>query len=75
MVTTPESTPVTMPLVPMVATAVLPLLHTPPLTELLKVVVASSQSTKTPDIVPDTGAGLTVTVCVLCAVPQLLLTE
>ncbi len=49
----PEATPVTIPLVPTVATAVLLLLHAPPVVASAKVVVSSGQT----DAVPVIAAG------------------
>ena len=74
MVAVPAVTPVTIPDVPIVATAVLLLLHTPPVVVLLNVVVEVAQTIAVPVIVPATGSGLTVTFTVVVAVPQLLVT-
>ena len=70
----PAVTPVTIPDMPIVATAVLLLLHTPPVVVLLNVIVAVAQTIAVPVIVPATGNGLTVTFTVVVAVPQLLVT-
>ncbi len=53
----------------MVATEVLLLLHVPPGTELVKVVVAPVQAEKVPEMLP--GVGFTVTVKVLAVPTQL----
>ena len=50
MVALPAATPVTTPVEPTVATAVLPLLHVPPPVELLKGVVNPAQTTAVPVI-------------------------
>ena len=71
----PDATPVTTPVVPIVAVAVVLLLHTPP-------VVTSANDVKLPAhtvCVPVmaagvAGNGLTVTMCVAATVPQLLVT-
>ena len=63
-----------MPDVPIVATAVLLLVHAPPVVVLLNDVVAVAQTIAVPVIVPATGSGLTVTSIVAVAVPQLLVT-
>ena len=74
MVAVPAVTPVTIPDMPIVATAVLLLLHVPPVVVLLNVVVAVAQTIAVPVMVPATGSGLTVTSIVAVAVPQLLVT-
>ena len=59
----PADTPVNVPVVPsMVATAGLPLVHTPPVTVLLNVDDSPTHTPATP-VIAD-GTGLTVTVCV-----------
>ena len=64
MVVTPAATPVTMPLeVPMEAVAAFALLHAPPPTRSVKVVVAPVQTLTAPDIVD--GERLTVTGAVM----------
>ena len=63
-----------MPDVPIVATAVLLLVHAPPVVVLLNDVVAVAQTIAVPVIVPATGSGLTVTFTVVVTVPQLLVT-
>ena len=58
----PADTPVTTPVeLLIVATAVLLLLHTPPLELLLKVVVLPTQVLELPVIGPNTGLAFTVT--------------
>ena len=77
MVALPAETPVTAPLAVTVATAVLLLLHTPPLTasEKLAVPPPAHMVNGPPVIVPGTGSGLTVTGTFATAVPQLFVTE
>ena len=58
-----------------IATLVLLLPHTPPLIALLNVVDEPTHSDVAPVIVPATGNGLTVTICVSTAVPQPFVTE
>jgi hypothetical protein len=58
----------------MVATDVLPLVHTPPVTALLNVVVAPAHTVAVPVIEPADGAALTVTAAMVVAVPQSLVT-
>jgi hypothetical protein len=53
-----------------VALAVLLLLHVPPLTLSVSVIVAPSHTLEDPDIVPATGSGLTVIMVVVAAAPQ-----
>jgi hypothetical protein len=61
MVVVPASTPFTMPVEePMLATEVLLLVHTPPLTASVNVIVADSQTLVAPLMLPAFGAGLTV---------------
>jgi hypothetical protein len=73
-VAVPADTPVTTPLVLTVAIPEAPVLHVPPLTELLNVVVLPAQTVAMPVIAPASGSGLTVTICVVTAVPQLFVT-
>jgi hypothetical protein len=61
MVAVPALTPLTTPPDDMVALAVLLLLHEPPDTASLKVIVAASQTADEPDMVPAEGAALIVT--------------
>jgi len=49
--------------------------HAPPDTELLKVVVEDAHNTAVPEIDPTDGSGFTVTIVVVCAVPQPFVTE
>jgi hypothetical protein len=73
MVAVPALTPVTTPADDTVALAV-PLLHDPPVTVLLSVIVAASQTFVEPEIVPAFGSGLMVMTVVAYAVPQPLVT-
>ena len=57
----PAVTPVTMPEVPTVATAVLLLAHVPPLTVLERDVVSPEQTLDEPEMVPAEGAAFMVT--------------
>jgi len=75
MVAVPAATPVTIPVPLMIATLVLPLLHTPPVVSLLNVVVAVAHSTVVPVIVPALGIAFTVIICEVAVVLQLLVTE
>ena len=50
------------------------LLHTPPAAASVSDVLAPTQTTGVPVIVPASGNPLTVTTCVAAAVPQLLVT-
>ena len=74
MVAVPADMPVTTPVLPIVATPELLLLHTPPALALLNVIVDASQTVVVPVIVPAFGNGLTVTTAVVLATPQLLVT-
>ena len=69
----PADTPLTLPLPSTVAIAVLLLLQLPPLTPSVKAVLALTQTVVVPLIVPALGNGLTATLVVAIAVPQLLL--
>ena len=75
MVVVPALTPVTAPVLPTVAIAVLLLLHTPPVVASLNVVVAPEHTDFVPVTVPADGMEPKVTVAVADAVPQLLVTE
>ncbi len=57
-------------MLPIVALAVTLLVHVPPVTVLLNVVVEPIQTVAVPVIVPALGANDTVTVFVAAAVPQ-----
>ena len=70
----PAAMPVTIPVVPTVARAVLLLDHTPPPVALLRAVLDPAQTVVVPVIEPALGSGLTVTAVVALAVPQLLVT-
>ena len=74
MIDVPADTPVTIPPVLMVATPVDTELQVPPEATSLNVVVAPAQTVVVPVIVPATGNGLTDTVVVATAVPQLFVT-
>lgn len=74
-VAVPAATPVTTPEGLMVAMAVLPELHEPPVTELTKVNDSPGQTRKPPDKVPALAPLLTVTARVAIADPQLLVTR
>ena len=69
----PAATPVTIPVVPILAFALL-VLHVPPVTVSVMVVVAPVHTVDAPEIAPAFGAGLTVIVLVAVAVPQPLVT-
>ena len=69
----PAATPVTIPVVPILAFALL-VLHVPPVTVSVIVVAAPTHTVEEPDITPAFGAGLTVIVLVEVAVPQPLVT-
>jgi hypothetical protein len=56
----PAVTPVTMPVLPTVASAVLVLLHTPPGAASVSVIDESAHTLPAPEMVPATGSGLTV---------------
>ena len=62
--------PVTVPVLPTVATAVLLLAHVPPITVLLSAVVLPVHTVAVPLSVPADGAALTVTTLVAALVPQ-----
>ena len=64
MVVVPAVKPLTIPLVPIVATAVLLLLHTPPVVVSISVVVPPAHKLRGPPIEPTIGSGLTVTIAV-----------
>jgi hypothetical protein len=70
----PAAMPVTTPLVLTVAIPAAPVLQVPPLAKLLNEVVLPAQIVAVPVIVPASGSGLTVTICVATAVPQLFVT-
>lgn len=67
----PEVTPNTTPDAFIEATLVLLLLHVPPVTAFVSVVLLPVQTTELPEIVPAVTGLLTTTVCVANAVPQL----
>ena len=66
--------PVTIPVVPTVATAGFELLQTPPGAASVRVVVLAAHTVVAPDMVPASGAGFTVTSIVAADDPQLLVT-
>ena len=66
--------PATLPEASTVPTDEVTLLHAPPAAASVKAVCAPAQTTGVPVIVPAFGSGLTVTICVAAAVPQLLVT-
>ena len=70
----PELTPLTMPVLPTVATDVAVLLHTPLPAASLNVVVDPAHTFRVPVIAPATGNELTVTIAVAATVPQPLVT-
>ena len=74
MVAVPAATPVTVPVLPTVATVVAVLLQAPPVVASLNPVVAPAQTIAVPVIVPADGSGLTVTTLVAAVVPQPLVT-
>jgi len=61
MVAVPADTPLTTPVLPTVATDVLPLLHTPPLVASLRLVAEPAHTFIVPVIADTVGNGLTVT--------------
>jgi hypothetical protein len=71
----PFATPVTTPDVLIVATDVVTLLHTPPVTRSVSVVVEPGHVVVVPEIVPASGSGSTVIIIVSYTVPQVLVTE
>ena len=74
MVDVPDATPFTRPLLFTVATAVLVLLHMPPVAPSLNNVVEPPHTVAVPLIVPAADVPLTVTTCVAATVPQVLVT-
>ena len=75
MVTVPADMPDTFPVDELTAaTPALLLVHTPPEDVSVSVVFAPTQMVVVPPIVPALAAGLTVTVAVAVAVPQLFVT-
>ena len=74
MVDVPDATPLTRPLLFTVAAEVLVLLHAPPVVPSLNDVVEPAHTVAVPLIVPATGNGLTVTICVATVVPQVFVT-
>ena len=74
MVTLPVATPVTTPVLLMVAIVLLLLIHVPPAALLDKVILAATQTLTGPVIVPAEAGKPTVRVWVAMDVPQLLVT-
>ena len=74
MVVVPAAMPVTTPAVLTVPLAGVMLLHTPPLTDGVSVVVAATHTVAVPVSVPAFGRGFTVAMLVAAAVPQLFVT-
>ena len=74
MVAVPPLTPVTMPVLPTVAMAVLVLLQVPPGAMSDKVVLLPAHTVGIPVMVPAFSAGPMVSTLVVTAVPQLLVT-
>ena len=74
MVALPVVLPLTTPAALTLAIAALLLLHVPPLTASLKVVVVPVQTDVTPVMVPADGNGLIMTVVVADTLPQLPVT-
>lgn len=71
----PLLTPPTTPEEFTVATDVLPLVHTPPVTTSVNTVVPAGHKAAVPEIVPAFGSGFTVTIAEVTAVPQTFVTE
>lgn len=65
MVAVPAATPVTTPVEPTVAAAVLVLVQTPPVVVLVNEVVAAAHTVPVPVIVPAEGNGFTATVALI----------
>ena len=74
MVADPAVTPVTTPPALTDAIPAAPELHVPPVLVALSVMVVDRQTVEGPEMVPAVGVGLTVTVYVALAVPQLVVT-
>ena len=75
MVAVPAETPVTVPAVLTDAIDAADVDQLPPEADEENVFVAAWQRVATPVMVPATGTGYTVSVCVAVSVPQLLVTE
>ena len=73
-VVVPAAMPVTLPEASKVANDVAVLLHVPPVATSVSGVLLAAHTVDAPDMVPASGNGLTVNVCVAAAVPQLLVT-
>ena len=74
MVDVPVATPVTLPEASTVATPVVTELQVPPVAASVKDVTEPAHTVEVPAILPEFGMGLTVTIVVATAVPQLLVT-
>jgi hypothetical protein len=74
MTTVPALVPVTTPVLPTLAIAVLLLVHVPPAEVLFSVIVEPAHTVVSPEIIPANGSGLTVTTCKAVAEAQLLVT-
>jgi hypothetical protein len=74
MVVVPTLTPITVPVLPTVATDIEAELHTPPGVPSVRVMVDPVATVEAPDIVPAVGTSFTVIICVATAVPQLVVT-
>ena len=68
----PADKPATKPVASTVAVAGMVLVHAPPVAASVNAVFAPAQTVGIPVIVPALGSGLTVTIRVAAAVPQLL---
>jgi hypothetical protein len=74
MTVVPVPTPVTTPVLPMVAIVVVVLLHEPPADALESDVVPPGQTENVPAMLPASGLAFTVTTRVAAAVPHMLVT-
>ena len=70
MIVVPGATPVTTPVGSTVATAVVVLLHMPPVATSVKFILVPGQRVNRPVMAPATGSGFTVTTAVAVTVPQ-----
>ena len=57
----PAATPLTTPVLPIVATSVSVLLHAPPVVEMARVILLPAHTDEAPDIVPTVGIDVIVT--------------
>ena len=74
MIAVPDDTPITVPVLPTVATVVTVLLQAPPVVASLNPVVEPAQTVAAPVMAPADGNGFTVIIDVAAAVPQPLVT-